>query len=363
MRNYTVFIITLIIFVIGIPLISADLNSISKSNTLFVGEENLNLAGAEISSNEKIGYWSPGTHVKTDSPDKIVTISDPKSFYVDPAIFKDRTGPWYTVNDRNLAFYVERPQITLRLYDTTANFDATGKWVPKGDQITFRIETNLYQMKERVGVMGAPISIKIKNSNGTEYNSLTTSNGDSIRLTDMLVTDSPFTMPVVWNTAGFQSGDYIVWAECNANKMLDNYNVIGETVSNDENTPVLLIQDKNPLIGQETKGSNELSVGVSSTVNDSQTTNFPGNSTKISTTTLIPANITNATLRANESVANISQVNVTSIQTSNPIEVQVTTVSTTTVATPATTKAGSFAYVSVILAIFGLGFSIYRRKE
>ena len=46
--------------------------------------------------------------------------------------------------------------LDLKVEDTTVDVDVTDKWVPTGDSISFRIETNLISISERPGVDQLP---------------------------------------------------------------------------------------------------------------------------------------------------------------------------------------------------------------
>jgi hypothetical protein len=224
----------------------AALNTIPLGGTVFIGEEGLDVSATGAVSGSSIG-WYGSTGNPGGVPSATYIVDDEANFYIAPAIFSGKTGPWFTMPGNRLAFYVEDPTLVLRIYDESSDFQVTGttKWVPKGDAIGFRIETNLFQMAKRPGSKGAPVTIRIKSPDGTEYTSVS---GNS--LTDFPVSTSPYPTGPIWYTGDYSSGTYTVWAESNANGMKDNYDRVGKTVTPQE--PNLLIQSVNPLITKST---------------------------------------------------------------------------------------------------------------
>ncbi len=221
----------------------ASLNTIPLGGTAFVGEEGLDIRQTGVTTGSTIA-WFGNADVQTGAPTTTFVVDDARAYYIAPSSFIGKTGPWYTFPGRKLAFYVEDPTLTLQIYDESLDFQVVGttRWVPKGDQIGFRIVSNIYQMANR-NVAGAPVTIHIRSPDGAEYSSVS---GTS--LVDIPVGTSPYSTGPVWSTGSYSSGTYSVWAECNANSMNDNYNVPGKTI-----TPVtppgnLLIQSINPLI-------------------------------------------------------------------------------------------------------------------
>lgn len=234
---------TVAIFFLVMPA-SAALNTIPLGGTAFIGEEGLDISPAGVTTGSTIA-WFGNANVQTGAPATTYTVDDAGNYYIAPASFSGKTGPWYTFPGRKIAFYVEEPSLTLQIYDESLDFQVVGttRWVPKGDSIGFRIVSNLYQMKNRPGVAGAPVTIRIRSPDGAEYSSVS---GNS--LVDIPVGTSPYSTGPVWNTGSYPSGTYSVWAECNANSMKDNYDLPGKTTTPVEPPGNLLIQSVNPLI-------------------------------------------------------------------------------------------------------------------
>ena len=139
------------------------------------------------------------------------------------------------------------PRLDLKVEDTTVDVDVTDKWVPTGDSIRFRIETNLVSISQRPGVSSTPITIKVQSPDGAIYTSLVNSAGMSTSTVDIPVTSTPYFTGSIWDTgrvAMYPTGTYTVWAECNVNFMNDRYGAAGKTMSRQIS---LLNQDQNPL--------------------------------------------------------------------------------------------------------------------
>ncbi|MBN1167303.1 MAG: DUF3821 domain-containing protein [Methanospirillaceae archaeon] len=212
---------------------SADINTILPGETVFVGEEGLDVTACGLQSGDIIGWWGPGSSL-ADEPTDTTSISSPASFYISPVTFDGESGPWYLVADKELVFYVKEPRISLRVSDTTRDYDATGKWVPTGDTIGFILDSNLYEMRARPGVAGAPVGITITAPDGIEYTE-----------GNFAVDTTPYKTGGVWSTAGKSAGFYTIQAKCTANQLDTNANTPGKALS----VPVQIqIQTLNPLI-------------------------------------------------------------------------------------------------------------------
>ena len=238
------------IFLLVFPAMAA-LNTILQGNTVFLGEEGLDISGA-MNADTQIGWWASGASVATSAPYPTYVISDAGNFYADPSIFRAYQGTWYRLdalgNADGAAFSIADPNLNLRVEDTTVSVDVTqNKWVYRGDVIGFRIETNLNTIYSQRGTP-ALITIKVQSPDGGVYSALV-NNGVTYSIENIEVKNSPQDTGPVWDTgsSSYASGTYIIWAECNVNRMKDNYNEVpGKTVSTQtsmRNTEV------NPLIG------------------------------------------------------------------------------------------------------------------
>ena len=248
-----VLLVVVSLFLIG-PVTGA-INTITEGATVFVGEDELDITGA-IGGDSRLGWWASGAAPATSSPDYSVSVSNPANFYISPEEFGSHTGPWYRLdtlgNLNGAAFTVVDPSLVLKVEDTTVGIDVTNKWVPSGDSVRFRIETNLIPISQRPGVSSVPVTIKVQSPDGAVYTSLVDSAGMSTSTVDIPVTSTPYYTGSIWDTGRidlYPTGNYTVWAECNVNFMNDRYDVAGKTISQEVS---LLNQVDNPLISTTT---------------------------------------------------------------------------------------------------------------
>jgi len=167
------------------------------------------------------------------------------------------------------------PNLAILIEDTTVNVDVTNKWVPTGDLLRFRIDTNLIPISQR-GAGSPPVTIKVQPPSGGIYTALINSAGVSTSLVDIPITTTPYYTGSLWDTSDrgiYSPGTYTIWAECNVNQMKDNYGVTGKTISQQV---TVLNQDQNPLIGGRTTTVSTTSTTVVTTpVTSKPTTIIP----------------------------------------------------------------------------------------
>jgi hypothetical protein len=299
------------LFLIG-P-VTAAINTITSGSIVFIGEDGLDITGA-MSGDSRIGWWASGASIATSPPDYLIPISNPGNFYISPSDFQSRTGPWYRLNSsgnpNGPAFTVVDPRLDLKIEDTTVGVDVTDKWVPTGDSIRFRIETNLVSISQRPGVSSTPITIKVQSPDGAVYTSLVNNAGISTSTVDIPVTSTPYFTDSIWDTgrvAMYPTGTYTIWAECNVNFMNDRYGEVGKTMSRQIS---LLDQDQNPLYHPTTLTTNPTT----------GPTVLPTTQTTVSQTTQITSVPTSVPPPASSSETTISPAipSPTSTQTKSP---------------------------------------------
>jgi hypothetical protein len=264
--------------------VAAAINTITTGATVFIGEDGLDVTGA-MGGDTRIGWWASGASPTTSSPDYTVAVPNPADFYVSPTDFVSRTGAWYRLdslgNVNEAAFTVTDPLLVLKVEDTTVGVDVTDKWVPTGDSLRFRIETNLISISsQRPGVSSTPITIKAKSPTGAIYTSLVNSAGISTSTVDIPVTSTPYFTGSIWDTgrvAVYPTGTYTLWAECNVNFMNDRYGETGKTISREVS---LINQEQNPLYQTRTP---------TPTPTTPVTTSPPTQTTTVSQTTQVTA--------------------------------------------------------------------------
>jgi len=226
---------------IAIAPATAAVNTIPQSGTVFIGEDNLDISATGVAASTKIVWYGTGGTIGS-VPSASVFVTDPTRFYVSPSLFGGKTGPWFTESGNVLAFYVQEPQISIRVFDETAGFEVTKStvWVPKGDAVGFQIDNTVFVLANRPGSPGAPVTIRIRGPEGIEYSAV-----DGFQLNDIPVNSPNYKTGPVWYTGDYANGNYTVWAESTGNDMNTNYPREGQTISL---KVTFLMQSTNPLI-------------------------------------------------------------------------------------------------------------------
>ena len=158
---------------------------INQGATIFIGEEGLNVTHAlngayygatcggfldcdmwnEVPALTQIGWWASAADIYNTAPSKSIDLKTRyPSMTVAPSDFVGYTGNWYLLgpNGRaysadvadcgcteagciaSMVFTVADPSLDLKIWDFNQNQDVTGKSVPQGEKLGFRIDTNMY---------------------------------------------------------------------------------------------------------------------------------------------------------------------------------------------------------------------------
>ncbi len=343
----------------NIPLVSGAVWNIPQGGTVFISEEGLDLTATGITNGSQIGWWGPGESRVSSPPGATVTVVDATYFVVSSVLFEGKTGPWYLLPNRSMAIIVDDSRTVIRVFDETAGVESTNAWVPRGDVVSFRLDTNLYQMNERPGVKGASMILHMKAPSGARYKALIGPNGTSTTITDITVPSSAYSTGPIWDTGNvlYKPGTYSIYAETDAEN---------------SDTVTFLLQDSNPLLSGGT------GVGIQ-TVTTAIVTVIPTATPNISrivleTAATIPAK--KAMINSNETIMTIAPATamtdvptpVITIRTAvpsptatTPVSITVTTptLPPTTVATLPTTP--GFGVLTSVMAGIAM-FCIMRRK-
>lgn len=314
------------------------INTISQGNTVFIGEEGLDISGATAPGSVDLGWWASGAAIATSSPDYQVTVTDTTNLYISPTEFGSRTGTWYWLPAKTALFTVADPNLAIRVEDTTVNVDVTNAWVPTDDQIRFRIETNLLPIASRTGVASVPVTIKVQDPSGATYSALTDNTGTSTSLVDFPVTTSPFFTGSIWDTGRrdqYSPGTYTIWVECNVNSMKDNYDQAGKTVSQ---KVTVQNQDHNPRI----------------------TGNYPATPVKTTVKTTIPTTVKTTILVT--PTPTVPATPGTTLTTPVPVMTSEPVPPDTTTAVPTTTYAPGFEGFLAVVSL-GIALLVWLRKD
>lgn len=242
-RGWTAAILSIISLLILAASSTAGLNTIPAGGTVFIGEENLDITASGAVPGSSLVWYGPGGSV-TSSPAAQVTVGDPAAFYASPASFSGKTGPWFLLPGNSIAFYIKEPTLEIRVVDYSSDFviGSGATWVPKGDTVGFRIDTNLWEMAIRGSVSGAPVIVRLTGPGGIQFSSL-----GGYSLEDISIPSVPFETGPVWPTglSQYPAGTYTVFARCDANDLSDNNPSKGKAISEEV---TFLLQKDNPLI-------------------------------------------------------------------------------------------------------------------
>jgi hypothetical protein len=252
--------VVLVLMLLALPagaMAALPIGTIASGNMVFLGEEGLDITAA-MGPDTRIGWWASAASVPMSSPSYTISVANPAAFFISPPEFAGKLGPWYRLdgsgNANGSVFTVADPNLDIHVWDATVGVDATANgWITTDDEVEFRITTNLYQMAQRPGAAGAPITIKVQSPDGAIFSSLINKNGDTTSIVEIPVSSQSYTTGPVWDTGRHDTypyGTYRVWAECNANSMKDNYGDVGKTYTQSWG---LLDQERNPLIGVYTR--------------------------------------------------------------------------------------------------------------
>jgi hypothetical protein len=264
--------------------VNNDLKRISREGTVFIGEDGLDIAEAlaaanalgsvppVTSSGTLIGWWPSPAYVKWVLPSKTADLDGRESsFGVSPSEFVGYTGTWYLVSPSNGAavldsgdnpipvLTVQDPSLDIKIWDIDINADVTGKSVPQGERLTFRIDTNMYpafDTRYRPDITDSTpgsITLVVKDEENARYNYLYQNNTTTVSLTGQRVKNQPYwwgggestpASGAYWSTDlldrnnyyFYPVGTYVVWAESLLNNMKVNYrqggaDYTGKTVS------------------------------------------------------------------------------------------------------------------------------------
>ncbi|MBN1166612.1 MAG: DUF3821 domain-containing protein [Methanospirillaceae archaeon] len=244
---------------------AASPNIISQGDTVFLGEEGLDISRAVPDPYTHVAYFQPGTSPDRRNPTEILAISNKQSWYISPVSFQDRTGTWYQYDIGSgrvggVAFIVRRPTILLRLLSNPMDSDLTNRAISRDSAINFRIETNLNEVTERFGFnpgLDGYVSLSIRTPHGSTYSAVRNTDGSLLSLEYLSVDRNPWYLvePKTyrgWNVAYtdssntylYPSGTYIIWPEIRLNNLADNY---PGSVGNDKNNPVFLTVGRDAL--------------------------------------------------------------------------------------------------------------------
>jgi len=237
--------------------VAASTSKIAAGAPVFIGETNLDITSA-IGDCHVIAWWPDG--VNTSAPPVInVTVKNlneaigvASHFNVSPAVFTGHTGAWYCQDKAPFQqiLFVEEPRFTVRVWDLDSDKDISGQTVPLTTNVTYRIDTNLYQYtgyynRTNLNPSDTIFTISMTDPLGKHVTNLYTGSAGVATTAINTFDSTPFiTTPVyygakmnVWNrlsrdvqgTLLYSPGTYIITATQNLGNMQQAYADAGIT--------------------------------------------------------------------------------------------------------------------------------------
>jgi hypothetical protein len=145
-------IIAFVVFLLCAAPVAGSTGKIAPGAPVFIGESNLDISKA-LNGCHTIAWWQNGTNTSAP-PEKSMTLYEINTvsetiyhYTISPEIFARYPGAWYCVDKKpqKVVFEVLEPHLDIKVWDLDHNQDVSGKSVPVSTNITYRVDTNLYQ--------------------------------------------------------------------------------------------------------------------------------------------------------------------------------------------------------------------------
>lgn len=243
MRKNTGFVLLLLCLILmTVGYAHAATNVVAREGTVFLGEKGLDLSQTAVSTGTEIAWWSGGS--PSGMPQERYKVMDSKRFDVSYPVFEGKTGSWYTLEGKNLAFIIEEPFFSIEIQES--GWDWEKDWIKRGSLITFSIKSNLITaIANRPTSNSVPVTIIVTGPDGVEYSKLKPSKDDTYALENILAYYDPFSTGVVWDTGlpDYPDGTYTIRAYTNVNGIDEQAPADGMTRTEPQ---TFILQDKNP---------------------------------------------------------------------------------------------------------------------
>ena len=144
--------IALVVFLLCAAPVAGSTAKIAPGAPVYIGESNLDISKA-LNGCHTIAWWQNGTNTSAP-PEKTITLYEINTvseiiyhYTISPEIFTRYPGTWYCVDKKpqKVVFEVLEPQLDIKVWDLDRDQDVSGKSVPVSTNITYRVDTNLYQ--------------------------------------------------------------------------------------------------------------------------------------------------------------------------------------------------------------------------
>jgi hypothetical protein len=246
-------VLSLIVFLLCAAPVAGSTGKIAAGAPVFIGESNLDISNA-LNGCHTIAWWQNDTNTSAPSEKTITlyeinTVSEKIYHYnISPEIFTSYPGRWYCLDKKpqKVVFEVLEPQLDIKVWDLDHNQDVSGKSVPISTNITYRVDTNLYQAlkplyRPDINPSDSFFTVSLTDSFGQSINNIFTGSAGNPK-TQILpfdnqpfITESPFYCRngKDWNrSARNAKGEPLYTAGINTFTISQNLNHMHETYMN-----------------------------------------------------------------------------------------------------------------------------------
>jgi hypothetical protein len=145
-------VLALVVILLCAAPVAGSTAKITAGAPVYIGESNLDISKA-LNGCHTIAWWQNGTNTSAP-PEKSITLYEINTvseiiyhYNISPEIFTRYPGTWYCIDKKpqKVVFEVLEPQLDIKVWDLDHNQDVSGKSVPVSTNITYRVDTNLYQ--------------------------------------------------------------------------------------------------------------------------------------------------------------------------------------------------------------------------
>ncbi|OPY37678.1 MAG: hypothetical protein A4E35_01107 [Methanoregula sp. PtaU1.Bin051] len=205
LMNYRFVLLILIVMAFLLVPASASLKKIDAKAPVFIGETGIDISSA-LNGCRQIAWWPAGNTTDTP-PGKTVDLGAMEiyNYTISPAVFSGYTGTWYSYDLKPVipVFEVKEAEFDLKVWDLDHDKDVTGQTVNQSTRITYRIDTNLYSVQDKlkrpdITPVDSFMTVTLTGPNGKQFTNIYTGSYGApdtqiIRLdTNPIVKSSPY---------------------------------------------------------------------------------------------------------------------------------------------------------------------------
>jgi hypothetical protein len=299
-----------VIFLIVAPA-AGNLNKIAGNVPVFIGESDIDISSS-LNGCHNISWWGEGKNINSDPPWKNIAVvpintasNEIYHFTFSPDVFTGYTGTWYCSDKAPdyPVFTLYEPNISISVWNLDNNLDVSGKSIPFGTNITYRIDTNLgpaanYLNRPNGNPADSFFTVSMTDPLNRPVNLLYTGSAGNPRTVILPLDVHPFftVSPYYgknmkdWSHSArnpqggviYPAGTYTIAVQANLNHMSDAYAVSGITDTTgkiSDTKTVTLVQEaivtSTPTVRQPTPGTTAITIPPTQTVPPTPPTTTP----------------------------------------------------------------------------------------